>query len=205
MSLKSDGVVEDVPRDVDVLSTSLDFEGFRKAETITYRELESGIEARREIVVAQHAVAVIAFDPSLDRLVMIRQFRIGAQMAHGRGFCTEVVAGLIDPGEEPETTAVRELEEESGLEAKRVEKLGSFLTSPGMTDELLHLYYIEVDASNLATESGIGSETEQTFPFTVTLDDALASIDDGRLTNGIAMIALFQFARHRNRLTVGRT
>ncbi len=200
MSLKSDGVAQDLPLDIDVLSITKDFQGFRKVETIAYRERESGIEASREIVVAQHAVAVVAFDPDLDRLVMIRQFRIGAQMAHGRGFCTEVVAGLIDPGEEPETTAARELKEESGLEAKRVEKLGSFLTTPGLADELLHLYYAEVDASDLAAESGVGSETEQTFPFTLTLDEALAAIDDGRLTNGIAMIALFQFERHRDRL-----
>jgi len=203
VSLKSDGVADDVPLDVEVLERSLDYEGFRKVETITYRESEPGIEVKREIVIAQHAVAVVAFDPKLDRLVMIRQFRIGAQLAHGRGFCTEVVAGLIDPGEEPETSAIRELEEEAGLIANRVEKLGAFLTTPGIVDELLHLYYVEVDASDLSAESGVGSETEQTFPFTLTLEDALAAIDDGRITNGIAMIAIFQFARHRGRLLKG--
>lgn len=203
MTLASDGRPDDAPLEIEILKRGTDFEGFRKVETIVYRENESGIKAKREIIASPHAVAVIAFDPKLDRIVMIRQFRIGAQMAHGRGFCTEVVAGLIDPGEEPETTAVRELEEEAGLKALRVEKLCSFLTTPGLTDELLHLYYIEVDASDLASESGVGSETEQTFPFTLTLENALAAIDEGRITNGIAMIAVYQFARHRERLLGG--
>jgi len=203
VNLKSDGVAYDVPLDIDVLSRTSDHEGFRNVETITYRERESRMEAKREIVIAQQAVAVLVFDPKLDRLVLIRQFRLGAQLAHGRGFCSEVVAGLIDPGEEPEVSAVRELEEEAGLKALRVEKLCSFLTTPGVADELLHLYYIEVDATDLASESGIGSETEQTFPFTLTLEDALAAIDEGRITNGIAMIAIYQFARHRDRLLKG--
>ncbi|MDD9908947.1 MAG: NUDIX hydrolase [Ahrensia sp.] len=200
MTLDSDGVADDVALEIDVIEKRDDFKGFRAVETFIYRETVSGLQARREIVRTQHAVAVVAYDPKLDRLVMIRQFRIGAQLAHQRGFCTEVVAGLIDPGEDAHTTAARELEEETGLSAIRVEKLCEFLTTPGMTDELLHLYYAQVDASSLSSESGVGSETEQTFPFTLTLEDALAAVDEGRITNGIAMIALFQFTRHRERL-----
>ena len=77
------------------------YSGFRQVHTYTYREDESGISARREIVSGQHAIAVVAYDPKLEKLVMIRQFRIGAQLGTGKGLCVELAAGLIDHGKPP--------------------------------------------------------------------------------------------------------
>lgn len=195
------GVVADTHLPVTVLKTEAAHRGFRNVDVITYREDESGLEARREIVVARHAVAVIAYDPKRARLVMVRQFRLGAQMGTGKGFCTEVVAGLIDDGEQPHESAHRELVEETGLQASRIELICSFLTSPGMSDELIHLYYAETDSTMLPQEAGAVDEAEQTFPFTLTLDEALTAVDENSITNGIAMVALLTFARHRKRLT----
>ncbi len=193
--------IDDVSLDVEILEERNEFEGFRKVRTYRYRETVSGTEARREIVVGAPAVAVVAYDPRLERLVMIRQFRLGAQMGTGRGFCAEIAAGLIDPGETALSTAERELEEEVGLKPLKLEKLCDFLTTPGLSNEVIHLFYAEVDASNLAKVAGLESETEETFPFTLTLDEALDAIDDGRITNGIAQLGIFWFARHQRRLT----
>lgn len=201
MTLESDVDARDDFLAVDTLNVENSFEGFRRVETITYREEESRLEARREIVVAHRAVAVIAYDPKLRRLVLIRQFRIGAQMANSKGFCVEVVAGLIDPGETAESTAIRELKEEAGLQAQRVEKICQFLTTPGLSDEMIDLYYAEVDASDLVHTAGLDGETEQTFPFTISLASALKAMDDNLFFNGIAMIALMRFEREYQRLT----
>lgn len=190
---------------ITIQSEDVVYQRFRKVIEYRYTEDAEQISAKREIITGQHAVAVVAFDPKLQKLVMIRQFRLGAQLGTGRGMTAEIVAGLIDPGEDPLTTAKRELFEETGLVAKRVEPLCEFLTTPGMTDEVIHLFYAEVDASELPARAGVETETEQTFPFLLTLDEALAAIDENAIYNGIVMVGLLWFARHQARLTGQKT
>ncbi len=97
-------------------------------------EYPSGKEGVREI--AHHpggAVAVPLFDDG--RLMFVRQLRypLGKEVL-------ELPAGKLDPGEDPARAAARELEEETGWRAGKVEKLVSILTTPGFSDEVLHLY-----------------------------------------------------------------
>lgn len=192
--------VKDQSLSVTVESSDVAFEGFRKVVRYAYREDQSGVQANREIVVARHAVAIVAFDPVLSKLVMIRQFRLGAQLGTGKGLAAEFPAGLIDDGETPAQTARRELLEETGLEARSVQPLCAFLTTPGLTDEVLHLYYAEVDASDLREEAGLAGESEQTFPFMLSLEEAMKALDDNAIYNGIVMIGLMWFSRNRDQL-----
>ena len=71
-------------------------------------------------------------DPSV---LLIRQFRHAAD-----DFIWEVPAGRLDPGESPEACARRELEEETGMRARALERLTTIYTTPGFTDERIHLY-----------------------------------------------------------------
>ena len=87
----------------------------------------------------RHPGAVVIL-PILDtpggaRVVMIRNYRFGPDRV-----LLELPAGGLEPGEDPAHTASRELIEEAGYEAARVEKLCEFFTSPGMSDELMHAY-----------------------------------------------------------------
>ena len=79
----------------------------------------------------------VAIVPSLDdgRLVLIRQFRLAT-----RGVIWEVPAGTMERGEEPEACAKRELEEETGYRAGRVEHLFDAYLSPGYSMELMHFF-----------------------------------------------------------------
>ena len=198
MTLPSDGLIEDRPHAIGIEEEKLSFSGFRNVETITYSESDGRLQATREIVRARRAVGVIAFDPVLDRLVLIRQFRLAAQMGTGQGFCTEIVAGLIEDGRDGAQTARAELREEAGLEAKSCQHLFSFLTSPGMTDEVLEVFCCRVDAAHLPERGGLDEETEETFPFTCTLEEALAAIDTNAISHGIAMLALLRFSRMKD-------
>jgi ADP-ribose pyrophosphatase len=85
------------------------------------------------------ASAVVPFlDPPTQvdpRVVLIRQFRHAAE-----GFIWEVPAGRLDAGESPESCAERELEEEAGVRARRLERLTTIYTTPGFTDERIHLF-----------------------------------------------------------------
>lgn len=76
-----------------------------------------------------------AADP---RIVLIRQFRHAADR-----FIWEIPAGRLDPGEEPEACARRELAEETGYTAESLHSIGSILTTPGFTDERIHLFTAE--------------------------------------------------------------
>jgi len=180
--------VEDVYLPISITNQQEAYSGFRKLNIINYVEDVSGQPAQRELIEGQHAVAVVVFDPKLDRLVMIRQFRLGAQLGTGHGFTCEIVAGMIDEGEEPAETAERELKEETGLIATHMEPLCQFLTTPGLTSEVVHLFY------------GAVEETEQTFPFTLTFDEAMEAVDENNIYNGIVMLGLMWFSRHRTKL-----
>ena len=85
------------------------------------------------------ASAVVPFldDPGDrdPRVLLIRQFRHAAE-----DFIWEVPAGRLDPGETPEACAHRELEEETGMRARTLERLTMIYTTPGFTDERIHLF-----------------------------------------------------------------
>ncbi len=97
---------------------------------------------RLEMLRHPGASAVVPFlDPVSDadpRIVLLRQFRHAAD-----GYIWEVPAGRLDSGESPETCAARELEEETGMRARRLEHLTTMFTTPSFTDERIHLYLAE--------------------------------------------------------------
>ena len=108
--------------------------GFFDVVRVRYRH-EDGEEVDREIVLHPGAVGIVVLDG--DDLVFVRQPR----EAIGSPDLLELPAGKLDEeGEEPLDTAKRELAEEIGKQAAEWESLGSFYTSPGFTDEQVHLF-----------------------------------------------------------------
>jgi ADP-ribose pyrophosphatase len=107
---------------------------------------EDGDDAEREIVAHTGAVGVVVLDG--DRLWFVRQPR----EAVGVPDLLEIPAGKLDEeGEDPLATAQRELAEEIGKQAGSWEPLGSFYTSPGFTDEQVHLF-LATDISDAAEQ-----------------------------------------------------
>jgi ADP-ribose pyrophosphatase len=98
---------------------------------------EGGKPQEAEVVEHAQAVAVIV-RPRPDQLLLVRQYRhpLGRQN-------WEVVAGGLNPGESPEDGAARELREETGYRARRVERLWSAYTAPGFCEELLHFCVVD--------------------------------------------------------------
>lgn len=96
--------------------------------------LPNGKTVQLEMVRHPGASAVV---PVRDdgRVVMIRQYRHAAG-----GMIYEIPAGRLDPGEDPQDCAKRELAEEAGQQAAQWDRLGSIFTTPGFTDEKIHLF-----------------------------------------------------------------
>jgi ADP-ribose pyrophosphatase len=124
MSEKNEGKTDGIPvtraKAIDVTTEIVDLPNGRRVEF--------------DFVRHPGAAAVVPF---LDdgRVLLIRQFRFATG-----GEIMEVPAGKLDPGEAPEVCAARELEEETGYRAGRLERLGSIWTTPGFCDEIIHLY-----------------------------------------------------------------
>lgn len=102
--------------------------------SVRVEETERGL---REIVEHPGAVAILAVNEK-GEVLLVRQHRCGA----GRDLW-EIPAGTLEPGEDPLRCAQRELWEETGLRAKKWRKLGIFYTSPGILNELMHLFLAE--------------------------------------------------------------
>ena len=138
------------------------------------------------------ASAVVPFlsDPAGDdpQVLLIRQYRYAAD-----GYLYEIPAGRLDPGEDPEVCARRELEEETGCTAERVERLTTFYTTPGFVDEKIHLF--------LAAGLTMGEHSREKDEFlevvSMPLSDALLRIERGEIRDGKTIVGLLFAAGFR--------
>lgn len=147
-------------------------------------ESPSGERFEREVVHHPGAVSVVPVIEDGTAVLMVRQYRT----AVGR-VLLEIPAGKRDVADEPpEATARRELEEEVGMRAGRLEKLAEFYNSPGFCDELSHVFM----ALDLApAESSAHSEEEQHMTVErVLLDDVPGLIAGGELVDAKSIIGL---------------
>jgi ADP-ribose pyrophosphatase len=144
----------------------------------------------RELLHIPNAAAVLPYDPRVDRVVLIEQFRSGT-LDHPEGpWLLETVAGLMEPGEAPEETARREIVEEAGLEAGRLEQVGVYIASPGAVTERTTVFVAEVDSAKAGGVHGLASETEDIKSHVVPLATAFEWLESGRVTAANAVVAL---------------
>ncbi|MGQ0560793.1 MAG: NUDIX hydrolase [Gemmatimonadota bacterium] len=134
------------------------------------------------------AVLPVLSDPSAEnpQILLIRQYRYAAD-----GYLLEVPAGRPDhPGEPWEVCARRELEEETGLIAGHMTKLTTIYTTPGFTDEQIHLYM----ATDLTNGTSRLDDDEFLATETLSLSTALELIRDGGITDAKTMCTILYAA-----------
>jgi ADP-ribose pyrophosphatase len=163
-----------------------------------YRMTLHGAVQTRDVVLAGKVAAVLPIDPSRDEIVLIRQFRLPAHLANGRGDLIETVAGRVEPGEQPAETARRECAEEIGVEPSGLIELFTYLTTPGLTDEEVTIFLAAVDASRVPERTNAGGE--QIDIVRVPIDAAIDALTLGTLRNGPLVIALQWLALNRGRI-----
>ncbi len=199
-------------QDVDVVAKETPFEGYFRIDRyhLRHRLYEGGMgaEITREIFERGHAAACLLYDPDLDLLVMVEQFRAGAYAAKQSPWFNdatspwliEIIAGIIEDGEEPEDVVRREALEEAGCTVQEIEPVCHYLVTPGGSSESMFVYCGRVDASNAGGVHGLEEEGEDIRVFTVSPEEAFAMVADGRIHNSMTMIPLYWFKEHRERL-----
>ena len=148
-----------------------------------------GTEADVDIVRHPGASAVVPFltDPEGEdpQILLLRQYRYAAD-----GYIYEIPAGRLDPGEAPAACAARELKEETGCTAKRIEPLITMVTTPGFTDERIHLF--------MATEITHGESAREADEFAdvvvMRLSEALELIQRGEIVDGKTALGILYTA-----------
>ena len=164
-----------------LVSTTRIFEGkiikVRRDEVL----LPSGNTGTREVVEHQGAVAVVPVTKD-GGVIMVRQFRYPVGQV-----LLEIPAGKLDPGERPEACALRELAEETGFVANNLRKLASIFTTPGFSNEVIHLFLAE----DLIESDKKPDEDEFINTETFTPNQIRAMIANGEICDAKSLAALY--------------
>lgn len=158
------------------------------------------VEEQRDILRGGKVAAVLPIDLARDEIVLLRQFRLPAHFANGRGELIEIVAGRVEPGEQTVVAARRECEEEIGVPPAKIVELFTFLPTPGIADEEVTLYLGAIDAAAVKEGAVVTKDNEQLFLMRVAVDAALAALSSGSFRNGPLLVALQWMALNRDRL-----
>ena len=180
-SVAGDGLVE----------TTLSSEHLYQGRILNLRrdtvQLANGRQASREIIEHVDSVAGV---PLLDdgRVVLVEQWRYPVEQA-----LVEIPAGIVDPGEQPAEAMRRELTEEIGYAAERLELLFSVYLAPGYSQELIHIFL----AQDLQAAEADPDDDEIIRVKKVALEDAVAACLRGELTDAKTVAGLLAVAALR--------
>ncbi len=165
----------------------------RRFRVVRHWQSENGVQHPREIVEHPGSVTIVPLFED-KRVCLIRNYRVGVNE-----WLIELPAGTREAGEAPLETARREVTEETGYQAERVEPLHEFWMSPGILNERMHLFV----ALGLTEAEQNLDPGERIEPLVVAWDEALAMADDGRIHDAKTLVGLYYCDRlfRSNRLS----
>ena len=152
-------------------------------------EEPGGVRALREVVIHHGSVVVLPVFPD-GSVLLVRQYRYAAG-----DFLWELVAGHIEPGEDPKNAAGRELLEEAGYTARNLRKLLVFFPSPGLLSERMHIYM----ATGLVRGTAQPEEDERIEPRRFSIREIENKIRRGDLRDGKSLAGLLYYMRFKRR------
>ena len=180
--------------DVEILKQESCYHGFFRMNRYTLRHKLFGggwsAPLTRELFERGHAAAMLPYDPKRDEVGLLEQFRIGAVDGEHSPWLLEMVAGMIEPGEESGGVIARESIEEAGLTLGRSQFALSYLVSPGGTTERIDVFIGEVDSGLASGLHGLADEGEDIRLHVVSREQAYRWVEEGRIDNAATVIAL---------------
>jgi ADP-ribose pyrophosphatase len=145
---------------------------------------------QREVLERLSASAVLPYDPILDQVILIEQFRPGTLTHQTSPWLTEIVAGVIEKDQAPEEVARREAVEEANCNISDLHPICEYFPSPGGSNEYLHLYCARIDASQIGGVHGLKNENEDIRAYAISAEEAFKKLEDGLIKTTPAIISL---------------
>lgn len=190
--------------DYQITAKQSPFKGFFEMQTlrIKHRLYEGGWspEFSRELFVRGLAVVALLYDPQRDQLVLVEQFRVGALADQRSPWLLELVAGMVEEGENPEEVVRREALEEAGCVVGEMVKLYDYWVSPGATSEQVAIYCARVDTEGLGGVHGLEHEHEDIRVEVVDSDWAFDAMATGVINNAATIMALQWLQLNKSRI-----
>lgn len=183
-------------QDIEILHEETLYKGFFQLKRIQFKHklFAGGVSGvvTRELLYKGAASAVIAYDPYLDKVILVEQVRIGAydpKLATSP-WLFELIAGMVEEGEKPEEVALRESQEEAGVQVDNLQHVLSVWDSPGGMIERIHLFAGKVDSTKAKGIHGLAEENEDIQVHVISREIAYQWVCEGKIDNGIAVMGL---------------
>jgi ADP-ribose pyrophosphatase len=190
-------------QDVEILAEELCYQGYLQVKRyqLRHRLFVGGWSQTisREFFTRNRVAAALPYDPHLDQIVLIEQFRVGA-LEQDNPWLLEIVAGVAETGETTEAMIERELKEESGMLASEMIKIYEYWVSPGASSEHLTLYCAKIAASSAGGIHGLAEEHEDILVHVMDSAEAFTLLQTGKINNAATIIALQWLQLNRDQL-----
>ncbi len=190
--------------DVEIETEETAFQGFFRMLTFRLRhKLFAGGWSRsisRELFCRGEAAAAVVYDPRRDCIGLVDQFRVGAMGSEYGPWCLEVVAGMIEGDEDPETLILKELSEEAGVTEAELIRITDYYSTPGGCSEKIHLFCAVCALPDEGGLYGLEEEGEDIRFHVVPADEVFEHMYASRVNNAATLIGLQWLQMHRSEL-----
>lgn len=187
--------------DVEVLSRDLVGRGWGKLERFRLRHRRFDNEwseaMERDVYTIGESINLVPYDPRLDAVLLIEQFRSCGLPWNEATWLIEGIAGMIGPKESPPEVCKREAIEEADCFIDEPHPISVLYSSPGGYGERAHLFAARADLSQAGGVHGLAEEHEDIRVLVVPLEEALTACDDGRIRDAKTIVMIQWLARHR--------
>ena len=187
--------------EVKIQSREYLFRGFIQVEKVSlqhrlFNQTEYTPILQRELIHRPEAAGVLIYDDAQQKFALIEQFRVGAMDDSDSAWQLEIIAGVLDGDESPESCIRRESLEESGCEIDELEHLFSFYPSAGACSELFHLYSAQAHLPEQGGVFGMPDEGENIQLHLIDYSEIKNLFSNGRLRNAPVIMALQWLQQH---------
>lgn len=189
--------------EVKIQSREYLFRGFIQVEKVSlqhrlFNQTEYTPILQRELIHRPEAAGVLIYDDAQQKFALIEQFRVGAMddSDSDSAWQLEIIAGVLDGDESPESCIRRESLEESGCEIDELEHLFSFYPSAGACSELFHLYSAQAHLPEQGGVFGMPDEGENIQLHLIDYSEVTHLLTNGRLRNAPVIMALQWLQQH---------
>ena len=188
-------------KDFEIYSREYLYKGFIQIEKVSIRhqlfnQTEYTALIHRELIHRKEAGGVLIYSDQQQRFALIEQFRIGAIDDEVSPWQLEIIAGVLDGDESPETCIRRESLEESGCQIDELEHVFSFYPSAGACDEIFHLYVAQAELPEQGGIFGMPDEGENIQLHIINYADLDELLKSRQLRNAPVIMALQWLKQH---------